>query len=183
MAKLLCGLSAAAAILWATFPAIAQDSIAPSQCASCAAWNAPQKPFRVYGNTYYVGTHELGAILISSDQRLILIDGDLAESAPQIAGHVRELGFDPKNIKLILNSHAHFDHAGGLAWLQRLSGATVALSPWSAGVLRTGRSPLDDPQHDLDLLPIATIDRIEVIRDGQVERVGKLALTAHLTPR
>ncbi len=170
------------AILWTTFPATAQGSGASSKCASCAAWNAPQEPFRVYGNTYYVGTHELSSVLISSDQDLILIDGDLAESASQIAGHIRELGFDPKNIKLILNSHAHFDHAGGIAWLQRVSGARVAVSPWSAQVLRQGGPPLDDPQHDSALLPIATVDRIEVIHDGQILRVGKLALTAHFTP-
>ncbi len=81
---------------------------------------------------YYVGTHELSAILVASDRGLVLIDGALAESAPQIAGNIRALGFRPEDIKLILNSHAHFDHAAGIAPLQRLSGAKVAQPKWAA---------------------------------------------------
>src|ERR1051326_432552 len=103
------------------------------QCSSCAAWNAPQTPFRIYGNTYYVGPHGLSSILITSDSGHILIDGGLAESAQQIAAHIRELGFRVEDVKLIVNSHVHFDHGGGISELQRLSGAKVAASPWSVG--------------------------------------------------
>ena len=141
----------------------------------------PQQPFRVYGNTYDVGTAELSYIMKVSDQGLVLIDGGLAESAPQIVAHIRALGFRPEDIKLILNSHAHLDHAGGLAELQRLNHAKVALSPWSARLLTRGRDLPDDPQIHASA-PIAPLSHIQEISDGQTIRVGSLALTAQFTP-
>ena len=167
-------------VLLAALPATAEPAL--TKCASCAAWNVPQAPFRIYGNAYYVGTHELSAILVASDQGLVLIDGDLTESAPQIAGNIRTLGFRPQDIKLILNSHVHFDHAAGLGGLQRLSGAKVAASPWSAEVLRRGTLAPDDPQHDIKLPAYAPVRDVEPLRDGQTLRVGPLALTALFTP-
>src|SRR5271169_5339295 len=124
-------------------PVAAQDM--RSSCANCAAWNKPQKPFRVYGNTYYVGTHGLSSILVTSDAGHVLMDGALPESAPQIVVGIRSLGFRIEDVKLIVNSHVHFDHAGGLAELQRLSGARVVASPWSAEVLRKGGVEIGDP--------------------------------------
>ena len=168
------------ALILAVAPGVAETMA--TQCASCAAWNAPQTPFRIYGNTYYVGTHELSAILIASSQGSVLIDGDLAESAPQIADHIRTLGFRPADIRLILNSHAHFDHAAGIAPLQRLTGAKVAASPWSAKVLRRGTPEPDDPQHDLAPPPYAGVPNVELLHDKQTLKVGPLALTAHFTP-
>ena len=167
------------ALMLAALPAAAEQV---TQCASCAAWNVPQTPFRIYGNTYYVGTRELSSILIASDQGLVVIDGDLAEAAPQIEGNIRALGFRPEDIKLILNSHAHFDHAAGIAPLQRFSGARVAASPQSAEVLRRGSLSEDDPQHDILPPPMQAVPKVDVIRDGQTLRVGPLALTAHFTP-
>lgn len=161
---------------------VALPATAQTKCASCAAWNVPQAPFRIYGNTYYVGTHELSAILVASDQGLVVIDGDLTEATPQIAGNIRALGFRPEDIKLILNSHVHFDHAAGLAGLQRLSGAKVAASPWSADVLRRGTLASDDPQHDIKPPGYAPVPDVEPLRDGQRLQVGPLALTAHFTP-
>src|SRR5690349_10844734 len=80
-----------------------------------ARWNVPQTPFKIYGDTYYVGTRGLSAILITSSQGHVLIDGALPESAKLIADNVRSLGFKVEDIKLIVNSHVHFDHAGGIA--------------------------------------------------------------------
>jgi metallo-beta-lactamase class B len=167
------------ALMLAVLPAAAQQM---TQCASCAAWNVPQTPFKIYGNTYYVGTHELSSILITSDQGLVVIDGDLTEAAPQIEGNIRALGFRPEAIKLILNSHNHFDHAAGIAPLQRFSGAKVAASPQSAEVLRRGSLSQDDPQHDLAPPPMQPVPKVDVIRDGETLHVGPLALTAHFTP-
>jgi metallo-beta-lactamase class B len=150
-------------------------------CQECAAWNETQKPFRVYGNTYYVGVRGLAAILITSEQGHVLIDGDLAESAAKIAASIRELGFRVENVKVILSSHVHFDHAGGIAELQRLSGAAVAASPSSAKVLQQGHSGPDDPQLG-SLRGIAPVARVKIVRDGETLRVGPLELTAHLTP-
>ena len=90
----------------------AQNELPP--CPNCAVWNAPQTPFRIYGNTYYVGPHGLTSILITSESGHILIDGGLAESADQIAMHIRSLGLRIEDVKLIVNSHVHFDHAGFL---------------------------------------------------------------------
>jgi metallo-beta-lactamase class B len=149
-------------------------------CKECTGWNETQKPFRIYGNTYYVGVRGLSSILITSDHGHVLIDGDLQESAPKIVASVRELGFRIEDVKLILNSHVHYDHAGGIAELQRLSGAKVAASPSSAKVLRKGHSGPDDPQYPMH--GIAPVASVEVVRDGEKLRVGALELTAHLTP-
>ncbi len=141
----------------------------------------PQRPFRIYGNTYYVGTHGLGSVLITSPAGHILIDGDLPESVPRIVAHIRALGFRVEDIKLIVNSHVHFDHAGGIAELQKLSGARVAASVWSAGVMEKGAVPRDDPQFGV-IIPISRIARVETFGDGETLSAGALAVTAHLTP-
>src|SRR5690242_14724323 len=150
-------------------------------CPSCAEWNAPQRPFRIYGNTYYVGTHGLSAILLTSKDGDVLIDADLPESAPIIIANIRALGFRVEDIKLILNSHAHFDHAGGIAALQRAFGARVAASPWSARVLERGASIPGDPQYGV-LSSYSPVPHVQVIADGETLYVGPLALTAHFTP-
>jgi metallo-beta-lactamase class B len=163
-----------------TATALAHD-VPQGTCKDCAAWNATQKPFRVYGNTYYVGVRGLNSILITSDHGHVLIDGDLAESAPKIAASVLALGFRMEDVKLILNSHVHFDHAGGIAELQRLSGAKVAASRSSAKVLQDGHSGADDPQFG-SIRGIPPVADVEVVEDGETVRVGPLQLTAHLTP-
>jgi metallo-beta-lactamase class B len=149
-------------------------------CQSCAGWNAPQAPVRIHGNTYYVGTRGLTALLITSPEGHVLIDGGLPNSAPLILANIRALGFDPRDIRLILNSHAHFDHSGGIAALARASGARVAASEPSARVLEAGASQAGDPQYGvlLDFPPVANVQRFA---DGETLRVGALAVTAHLT--
>jgi metallo-beta-lactamase class B len=149
-------------------------------CPSCAEWNAPQQPFRLHGNSWYVGTHGLSAILVTSPQGHVLLDGGLPESAPLIAANVRAAGFRMEDVRLIVNSHAHFDHAGGIAALQRASGAAVAAHPWSAAVMRRGTTLPEDPQFGLpDAYP--PVPTVRVLADGEVVRVGPLALTAHFT--
>jgi metallo-beta-lactamase class B len=123
----------------------------------------------------------LSSILVTSDQGDILIDGDLNESAPQIAAHIEALGQKLSDVKLILNSHAHYDHAGGIAQLKRLTGAQVMVSPWSAKVFITGQPGRDDQQFGI-LHPIAKIAPFGVLYNGQTVHVGPLALTAHFTP-
>jgi metallo-beta-lactamase class B len=150
-------------------------------CTECAVWNQPQAPFRVFGNTYYVGTHGLSSLLVTSDAGHVLLDGDLPESVPQIVAHIRRLGFRIEDVKLIVNSHVHFDHAGGIAELQRLSGARVAASEWSAAVMAKGGVGRDDPQFGV-IRPIAPVARLERLRDGEIFRIGKIEITAHLTP-
>jgi metallo-beta-lactamase class B len=150
------------------------------RCSSCAEWNAPQAPVRIHGNTYYVGTHGLAAVLITSPEGHVLIDGALPNSAPLILANIRALGFDPRDIRLILNSHAHFDHAGGIAALVRASGARVAASEPSARELERGASVPGDPQHGT-LLDFPAVRDVQRFADGETLRAGGIVLTAHLT--
>lgn len=166
-------------VLSATVPAVAQPRTAG--CARCAEWNRPHRPFRIFGNTYYVGTHGLSSILITSQTGHIVIDGALPDSARQIAANIRELGFFVSDVKIIVNSHAHFDHAGGIAELQRLSGARVIASEWSAAVLKTGGPEKGDPQY-AGGIPIAPVANVHRFADGEQIQLGGILLTAHLTP-
>lgn len=174
-------------LLSAALPLRAQntDSIAAytaAQCPSCAEWNAAAKPVRLFGNAYYVGTRGLSAILLTSPQGHVLLDAGLPESAPLIAANVRALGFRVEDIELIVNSHSHYDHAGGIASLQRWSGASVAASPASAPVLRTGIAGRDDPQYGPRMLPHPGASNVRVIADGDTLRVGPIEIVAHFTP-
>ena len=155
--------------------------VACLQPAAANDWNTPQKPFALYGNTYYVGTHGLSAVLITSPQGHILIDGGSEKSAPQIVRNMRRLGFKVEDIRFILNSHAHFDHAGGIAELQRLSGAEVLVGSAAVPVLASGQADKGDPQYT-DLQPMAPTARVRAVADGDVVKLGPLAVTMHATP-
>jgi metallo-beta-lactamase class B len=151
-------------------------------CTLCEAWNMPHEPFRVYGNTYYVGVSGLSAILITSNKGSILLDGALPQSAPLIAASIAKLGFRVKDIRLIVNTHAHFDHAGGIAALQRASGASVAASPSGARALEAGGPTDDDPQFGFRNNGFPPVQSVRSVSDNETLRVGELEITAHLTP-
>jgi metallo-beta-lactamase class B len=146
-------------------------------------WNTPQEPFKIFGNTYYVGTAGLSSILITSDAGHIVIDGALPQSARLIEANIRALKFQPRDVRLLLNSHEHFDHAGGLGELQRMTGATAAASAAAAQALRQGHPTPEDPQYESGLKARYTpVTNIEVISDRRVLTVGPLQITAHFTP-
>jgi metallo-beta-lactamase class B len=157
---------------------IAQHTAAA--CANCAAWNQPQTPFRIFGDTYYVGTHALTSVLITSSAGHILIDGDLPQSADQIMRNIGSLGFRIEDVKLIVNSHVHFDHAGGIAELQRRSGARVVASPWSAEALRNGGVGRGDPQRGT-ITGIAAVKNVRSLHDGESFHIGDVTIVAHQT--
>jgi metallo-beta-lactamase class B len=146
-----------------------------------ADWYAPQQPFSIYGDTYYVGTHGISAVLITSRAGHILVDVGGPEAAGQVEDHIRQLGFKVEDIRFILNSHAHHDHGGAVAALQKLSGATVLAGPGNEAVLRTGQPDKTDPQYP-GLIPMTPVSRTRALRDGEVIRLGPLAVTAHFTP-
>ena len=154
------------------------------ECERCADWNEPIEPFRVHGNTWYVGTNGLSSILVETGEGLVLIDGALPQSAAQIEANVRKLGFDPLQIKYILLSHAHYDHAGGINALQRYTRAKVVVSEASAVVVRTGILQEDDPQFahgpENTTFPAAKVD--SVLLDGETLEVGEVIFTAVYTP-
>lgn len=178
------------AILLAAMLAAAAAHAAPVvpdaaiECGDCDAWNEDVAPFRIFGDTYYVGVAGVSAVLVTSADGHVLFDGGLPQSAPLIERHVRALGFRVEDIRVIANSHAHFDHAGGIAALARASGARVLASERGAQALRSGELPPDDPQHAGDGFPTAfpPVARVAAVADGETVVVGTIALTAHLTP-
>jgi metallo-beta-lactamase class B len=163
-------------------PALKPDP--PKACDGCDEWNKDQPGSKVFGNTYNVGPEGLSAVLITSPDGHILLDGALPQSAAIIDRNIRGLGLKTEDIRYILNSHGHYDHAGGIAALQRASGARVAASASTARGLQAGEDTEDDPQYGFG--PKATafppVKNVQVVKDGDVIKVGSLAVTAHLTP-
>ncbi len=144
-------------------------------------------PFRIAGNLYYVGTPDVTAFLLTGPQGHVLIDGGYPESAPMIMASIARLGFRIGDVKVLLNTHAHEDHAGGLARLQQASGAQLWISRADADVIAAGGVG------DRTLGPfrfLATIGLTDYpapridhrFGDGAKVRVGPIELTAHITP-
>lgn len=140
-------------------------------------WNAPFEPFTVIGNIHYVGTAGVSAYLITTPEGHFLIDGGPPQSGPTIIAHVRALGFDIRDVKFLLNTHAHMDHAGGLARLQRDSGAVMVASEADRAALEAGRVGYG-PSADWAFPPVR-VDRI--ITDGETLTLGGVTLTALVT--
>jgi metallo-beta-lactamase class B len=144
-------------------------------CKDSDAWDRAAPPVRIHANTYLVGTCGISSILVVGDSGDILIDGGPENAADLIADNIRRLGFSPRDVKIILNSHEHFDHAGGIARLQRLTGAQLYASPAQAKVLRTGSPSGDDPQAGM-LKPFSPARVDHIVQDGEMVRLGNLAL-------
>ena len=158
--------------LVSTFALAQQDS------GSFESWTRPATPFRIIGNLFYVGGEDLTSYLIETPKGLILLDGGSAVLAPVIKKNIEELGFKVEDIHFLLNSHAHLDHAGGLALLKKLSGAKLAASEGDRPLLER-RIP--DPQFG-DRLGFAGVEVDQVIHDGEAVQLGGVSLRAVLTP-
>ena len=156
----------------------------PHQCGDCPTWNMAREPFRVYGNTYYVGTGGLTALLVTGTAGHVLLDAGLTQSAPLIDANIRKLGFKTEDIKLILVSHGHFDHAGGVASIQRHTGAAVAASESTAQALRNGENTPDDPQFGFGKAfnGFPPVSRVQVLADQMIIGVGTISIVAHMIP-
>ena len=142
-------------------------------------WNKPVPPFRIAGNLYYVGAAEIGSYLITTPQGHFLLDGGFVETAPQIERNIEQLGFKPADVKILINSHAHYDHASGLAELKKVTGAKFVASEGDAELLRRGGHG-DFRFGDRLAFPPVVPDRI--IHDGETIKLGDQVMTAHLTP-
>lgn len=149
-----------------------------NEYATSGRWNNAYAPFAVIGNIYYVGTETVSSFLITTPEGHILIDGVLPQTVPQIVANVHALGFDIRNVKYLLNTHAHFDHAGGLAGLQRLSGARMVASAADRGSLERGDISYG-PSAGMRFPPIH-VDQI--VGDDDLLTLGGVTLTAHMTP-
>ncbi|KQX19573.1 MULTISPECIES: subclass B3 metallo-beta-lactamase [unclassified Sphingomonas] len=144
-------------------------------------WLTPQPATRIFGNTYVVGFGGLNIALIDTNAGLILIDGGVPQGVRAIEANIRSLGFALKDVKLILSTEPHYDHAGGLAALERDSGATIVASVPAADALRAGRSGADDPQ--IAWLPFfPPVRKVRPVGDGETLRLGDVRVTAVATP-
>ena len=141
-------------------------------------WRAPIAPFHIIDNVYYVGSQGLSSFLITTPQGHVLLDGGMDYSAPMIERNIETLGFKVTDIKYLLNSHAHLDHAGGLAQIKKDSGARLIASAGDKPLLEGGYYP-GETGHDTDFPPV-TVDR--VVQDGGTLTLGGAVLTAHITP-
>ncbi len=167
-------LAIAAAVLLLTGPALAEPPFAKER----VEWNVPQKPFHVIGNIYYVGMAGVSAFLIVTPQGNILTDGGLPESAPFIEKNIQALGFKLSDVKVLLNSHAHFDHSGGLAKLKADTGAKFYASTGDKPFLESGHIPYG-PSALIDTAPVK-VDR--AMKDGESFTLGGVTMTANVIP-
>jgi metallo-beta-lactamase class B len=146
----------------------------------------PAEPFRIAGNFYYVGANDVTSFLITGPEGHVLLDGGYPSTAPMIMTSIAKLGFDIEDVRVLLNSEPHMDHAGGLAGLQHASGAGLWASDASADIIAAGGTDPDTSVPVRALLgmvgltyPPARVDRR--FKDGDTIRVGPIALTAHVT--
>ncbi len=143
------------------------------------SWRQPVAPVRIADHTWQIGTAGITALLIKTDQGAILIDGGLPQAAGMLLAHMRALGVASGDLKLILSSHAHGDHAGAIAAVQRATGARVLNSAESAVLMARGGS--DDIHFGDDILyPPVQTDRI--VHDGEVVDLGDMRITARFIP-
>ncbi len=148
---------------------LASGAFGQQMSARRIAWNKPFPPFHLAGPIYYVGSAGLACYLIRTPAGDILLDAGLPEMARQVEANIAEMGFRVTDIRILLNTHAHFDHAGGLAALKHKSGAMFYASQGDAALLRAGTT-----------FPAMKVDKM--IGDGAQVTLGGVTLTAHLTP-
>ena len=152
-------------------------------CADNDDWDKPGPPYLIHGNTWYVGTCGISAILIVGDEGHALIDSGTDAGAQVVAANVRKLGFGLSDVDELLASHEHFDHVGGIARLQRLTGAKLVSSPRAAPVLRSGIVDPEDPQAGMhDPFAGADVGYVLEMRNGEAVILGATAMTAIATP-
>ncbi|HEY5849331.1 MAG TPA: subclass B3 metallo-beta-lactamase [Lysobacter sp.] len=165
----------------AAAPAKQAEPVLPPSKAyeSSAQWRQPVAPFRIGERTWYVGTAGLSALLVKTDAGAVLIDGGMPQAADMILARMRDLGIAPSELKLILHSHAHVDHAGPLAAIQRATGARVVSNAESAALLARGGSA-DLHFGDDMLFPPLHVDRF--VMDGETVDLGGVGFTVHFTP-
>jgi metallo-beta-lactamase class B len=143
------------------------------------SWNQPVEPFRIAGNIYYVGATDVTSYLITTPKGHIVLDAGFVETTPMILANIRKLGFRVEDVKILIASHAHYDHVGGLAELRRVTGAKLYASRRDLPQLARGGT--DDPQFgNRFLFPPVVADHI--VEDGSVVTLGGMKLVARITP-
>jgi metallo-beta-lactamase class B len=151
-------------------------------CEDFDDWDKPTEPFHIYSNTWYVGTCGIAAILIVGDDGLVLIDTGTEPGSKVVESNIAALGYAITDVKAILTSHEHFDHVGGLARLQALSGAVVYTSAYAAPVLRTGKDNPLDPQAGMHAPMAPVAGEIREVGGGETLSVAGFAIRGITTP-
>lgn len=165
-----------------SLPAAASSAATmPPACADDPGWSDPTPPRQIFGNSWYVGTCAISAVLVTSPQGHVLIDAATDKAADGVIANIRAAGFDPGDIRVILNTHEHNDHAGGIAALQKASGAKVLARKAAADALASGKASSDDPQFGISqAFPAAA--NVHAIADGEMVTVGPLRIRNIATP-
>ena len=162
-------------------PAIVPPEFWAEKCDPWDDWDKPAPPFIVAPGTFYVGTCGITSLLVTTDAGNVLFDTGTQDGSKVVYANIRRIGANPRQTKLILTTHEHFDHVGGVAWIQRQTGAPVAALPIAASVIRSGKADPDDPQagmHD-DMVPSPFVISIA---DGEPIHVGEVTFTPIATP-
>jgi metallo-beta-lactamase class B len=168
-----------AALLAATFILALPPGVRPQADETSRSWNQPVEPYRILGNLYYVGASDVTAFLITGPKGHILLDSGFAETVPQITRNIAKLGFRVRDVRILLSSHAHFDHAGGLARLKKLTGARFYASEEDAAELARGGKG----DYALgDSMPYEPVQADQIVRDGDRVTLGTSSLIARITP-
>lgn len=154
-------------------------SLFAQQDATSRSWNQPVEPFRIAGNLHYVGASDITSFLITTPEGHIVLDGGFVETAPMIRANIERLGFEVEDVKILIGSHAHLDHAGGLAELKRVTGAEFVSMAEEAPLYRAGGK--GDRQFG-DTLPFPPVEPDRTINDGDRVTLGGVTLVAHRTP-
>lgn len=179
-ALLLTGCAAAEPPLSDSRPAPSAQQWAAA-CPVDAGWDHAGPPFRIHGNSWYVGTCGIAAVLIAGTDGHVLIDSGTVAGAQIVASNIRSLGFRLKDVEVLLMSHEHHDHTGGMAALKALTGAKLIASPAAAPVMESGTASTDDPQFGMNPgFPAVEVDR--VLGPDEHITLGSINLQAIATP-
>jgi metallo-beta-lactamase class B len=157
------------------------ESLSIPDTAKALKWNEPVEPTKFVGPIHFVGTRGLGVYLITTSEGHLLLNSGMPPSGPMIEASIRKLGFNPRDVKILLANHAHIDHVGGHAYLQKLTGAKVAMMEQEVPLLESGAKTDfhygTNPDFAFDGV---RVDR--VLHDGDTIKLGEVTLTAILTP-
>ena len=143
------------------------------------SWRQPVAPVRIADHTWQIGTAAIASLLVKTDAGAVLIDGGLQQASDMLLAHMRELGVEPGNLKLILHSHAHGDHVGPLAAIKRATGASLLTNAESAILLTHGGT---DDIHFGDGILYPPVQPDRILQDGETVTLGTIAFTVHFTP-
>src|SRR5262245_19609246 len=170
-----------ALLLAAPHFSLAQDAEGLARTRKALKFDEPAEPVHIAGPLYFVGTQGLGVWLFATPEGLIVLNSGMPGSGPLIEASIRKLGMKPEDIEILLATHAHVDHVGGHAYLQKLSGARVAMIAEETKLMESG-GKLDFRYGEVPEFAFEPVKVAQPFKDGDVIRLGDVALTARLTP-